>query len=270
MADRQELQERAYHSPYHYLPVMEGGRFCQHLYWSWGYRYLGRLRIVMDLLAKTPFSSLLDVGCGDGRFLREVERRFNGTRLLGIDYSVQAVRLARSLNPELRYEVMDIAQVGFAEEFDVVTLLEVIEHIPPGSLESFMKGVTGSLKPGGWLILTTPHSNTPVDPKHYQHFNAARLAELLRDDYEPVVCLPFDYIDWPIRLFLKLLGGSGRFFIITHAGLNSLFFRRYMRRCLYGKGEARCHRIAAKAQKRSVSPGGAEDTNGGADQGDNR
>ncbi len=260
MDTQQELQEQAYRFPYHYLPVMEGGCFSQHEYWSWGYRYLGRLRITLDLLERTSFESLLDVGCGDGRFLREVQSRFSGKRLLGIDYSEEAVRLARSLNPELRYEAMDIVRSRLAEEFDIVTLLEVIEHIPPDSLPEFLRAVTGSLKPGGWLILTTPHTHTRVDPKHYQHFNAARLRELLGNDYDPVECIPFDYIDWPTRLFLKLLGGSGRYFIVTHAGLNNFFFRRYMRRCLHGTGEARCHRIAGMAQKRVVSSMAADDS----------
>ena len=257
---QRELQERAYRSPYHYLPVIEEARFSQHQYWSWGYRYLGRLQITLELLEKTSFQSLLDIGCGDGRFLREVQYRFSGKRLLGIDYSKQAVHLARSLNPELQYEVMDIVQGTLDERFDVVTLLEVIEHIPSESLAEFLRAATRHLNPGGRLILTTPHSNTRVDPKHHQHFNSARLRDLLQSDYDPVWCVPFDYIDWPLRLFLKLLGGSGRFFIITHAGLNTFFFRRYMRHCLYGTGETRCHRIAAMAQKRSVSPEAANDS----------
>ena len=180
---QRELQESAYRSPYHYLPVIEQGLFSQHRYWSWGYRYLGRLRITLELLGKTSFQSLLDIGSGDGRFLREVQYRFSGKRLLGIDYSKQAVHLARSLNPELQYEVMDIFQGTLDERFDVVTLLEVIEHIPNELLAEFLRAATSYLNPGGWLILTAPHSNTRVDPKHHQHFNSALLRLLLRHGF---------------------------------------------------------------------------------------
>ena len=249
MDAQQKLQVQAYRIPYHYLPVIEQGRFSQHQYWSWGYRYLGRLQITFELLAKISFQSLFDIGCGDGRFLREVQSRFGGKRLLGIDYSEEAVRWARSLNPELKFEVADICQQPLDERFDVVTLLEVIEHIPCEQLPEFLRAVTGHLNPGGWLILSAPHTNTRLEHKHYQHFNSARLCELFQKDYDPVWCVPFDYIDWTMRLFLKLLGGSGGYYIITHAGLNNFFFRRYMRHCLYGTGEARCHRIAAMAQK---------------------
>jgi SAM-dependent methyltransferase len=262
MDAQQELQELAYRIPYHYLPVIEQGRFSQHQYWSWGYRYLGRLQITLKLLAEISFQSLLDIGCGDGRFLREVQCRFGGKRLLGIDYSEEAVRLARSLNPELKYEVMDICQYQLDERFDVVTLLEVIEHIPCGQLPEFLSAVTRHLNPGGWLILSTPHTNTKLEPKHYQHFNSAQIREFFQRDFDPVRCVPFDYIGWPMRLFLKLLGGSGQYFIITHAGLNTFFFRCYMSHCLCGTGEARCHRIAAMAQKRSALPEATDDPGG--------
>jgi SAM-dependent methyltransferase len=260
MDTQQELQELAYHIPYHYLPVVEQGCFSQHQYWSWGYRYLGRLQITLELLEKISFQSLLDIGCGDGRFLREVQSRFGSKRLLGIDYSEEAVRWARALNPELKYEVMDICQYPLDERFDAVTLLEVIEHIPCGQLPEFLRAVTRHLNPGGWLILSAPHTNTRMEPKHYQHFNSVKLCELLQNDFDPVRCVPFDCIDWPMRLFLKLLGGSGQHFIITHAGLNTLFFQRYIRHCLYGTKEIRCHRIAAMARKRSILPEAANDS----------
>ncbi|MFH1964905.1 MAG: hypothetical protein ABIJ42_05120, partial [Acidobacteriota bacterium] len=43
-------QEVQYSYPYHYLPIMTREGFSQHRYWSWGYRYLGRLKVVFDLL----------------------------------------------------------------------------------------------------------------------------------------------------------------------------------------------------------------------------
>lgn len=117
MDSKQELQQQAYRIPYHYLPVIEEGHFSQHQHWSWRYRYLGRLKITLEILEKTPFQSLLDVGCGDGRFLREVQSRFSGKRLLGVDYSEKAVKWARSLNPELQFEAVDIVQCPLKEQF---------------------------------------------------------------------------------------------------------------------------------------------------------
>ncbi len=58
---------------------------------------------------------------------------------MGIDISARAVALARGLNPELEFAVRDILEDPEPGAFDVVTLLEVIEHaaavaggVPPG------------------------------------------------------------------------------------------------------------------------------------------
>ncbi len=258
----QTLQDSLYRVPYHYLPVVEGGRFSQHEYWSWGYRYLGRLHVTLALLEQHPFESLLDIGCGDGRFLREVQQRFPGKRLLGIDGSAAAIRWAQILNPDVRFEHLDVLDRTHDERFDVVTLLEVIEHVPPARLPEFLRAAARPLRPGGRLILTTPHTNMRLDPRHYQHFDSARLRELLEADFDGVACTPFDYIDWRTRVLLQALGGSGRYYLVTHAGLNTWFYRRYMTRRLRGSGETGCHRLAAVAWARGDAPAWPGDADG--------
>lgn len=251
MEPQQETQEQAYRIPYHYLPVVENGRFSQHQYWSWGYRYLGRLQIMFDILEGLEFTSLLDVGCGDGRFLHEVEKRFSGKRLRGIDYSERAIHLARRMSPHVNYERMDIRHTRLTETYDVVTLLEVIEHIPLDVLPGFMEGVARTVRPGGWLLLTVPHINQPLDPRHYQHFDSARLRKFLESDYELQQCEPFDHLGFPLRLLYYLLGGSGRNFIITQPALVNFFYRYYLRHGLRGKGEKKCRRIACLARRKT-------------------
>lgn len=249
----QKIQEEQYSFPYHYLPSFVKGNFSQNQYWSWGYRYLGRLQVVFDLLCKVEFESLIDIGCGDGRFLKEVNTRFSQKRLLGIDYSETAIALAKRMNPDLRYEYKNILSSSITEIFDVVTLLEVIEHIPAEKLRDFMSAVSNVLRPGGYLIITTPHTNVRLIPKHFQHFNSTKLKELLRDGFDQLQCIPFDYISLFLRVFLRLLGGSGKYFIITQPEFNNAFFRYYMKHCLYGTGEAGCHRIACVAQKNNLT-----------------
>ena len=250
MDKQQELQEQAYAFPYHYLPRFENRVFSQHEYWSWGYRYLGRLQVVFDILDREGFDSLLDVGCGDGRFLRETDRRYGNKKLLGIDYSETAISWARMMNPHLRFEVRDILGAPTSGQYDVVTLLEVIEHLPPDSLPDVPAVVNGLLRPGGQLILTTAHTNVSLDSKHYQHFNQARLYELLQDKFEEFLFIPFDHLPGWFRLAMKLTGGAGKHFIITNRRLITWLFTFYMRHCLYGKGESHCQRIACVARKR--------------------
>ena len=39
--------------------------------------------------------------------------------------------------------------------FDVVSLFEVIEHVPPNQASAFLSAVEPHVKPGGWLVLST-------------------------------------------------------------------------------------------------------------------
>lgn len=243
------MQEIQYSYPYHYLPAVTGEGFRQVQYWSWGYRYLGRLKVVFDLLEKIEFHSLLDLGCGDGRFLRETSLSYPNLKLTGIDSSEKAVNLARQMNPGLEFKQHDILDSPLETKWDVITLLEVIEHINPSTLPDFMRSACGMLNPGGHLIITVPHLNEKLIPKHYQHFSLEKLRALLPPGFKEPESFLFDRIPPSMRLFLKLMGGSGMFYIISHQGLNNLLYNYYIKKCLYSDKGRQCKKIAFISQK---------------------
>jgi methionine biosynthesis protein MetW len=72
-------------------------------------------------------SSVLDVGCGSGEFLRYLGRHRPGCVLRGVDLSPVAVGIARAEG--LDAAVLDIEQDDLAAEADYVTCFEVIEHL---------------------------------------------------------------------------------------------------------------------------------------------
>ncbi len=247
--DRQgRAQEAEYAFPYHYIPRVGGGKFFAVRHWDWGFRYLGGMKLVLDQLAQADFDSLLDVGCGDGRFLREVAERFPGRRLLGVDASPRAVRLAQALNPDLDYCALDIVRDGLPERFAVVTLIEVIEHIPPEALGAFLRAAAARVADGGRLVLTVPHRNKPLIDKHYQHFTGAQLHALLAPHFAHVRLIPFDVAArrapgmWLVE---RVLGAKGRWLLLTQPHLLHVLYRIYLSRYLYSADEARCERIAA-------------------------
>ena len=84
----QQAQEDQYSFPYHYLPSWSAKGLILARYWPWGYRYLGGLMLVLDQLQPYRFASLIDIGCGDGRFLREAAKVYPDAHLLGVDYSL--------------------------------------------------------------------------------------------------------------------------------------------------------------------------------------
>jgi len=247
---KQLLQEKQYEYPYHYIPEVENGEFTQVKYWSWGFKYLGGQQVVLDQLKKIFFKSLVDVGCGDGRFIREADKRFSDMRFFGIDYSERAIGLARAMNPLQEYRAMDVMSDSVDEKFDVATLLEVLEHIPTDKVSDFINHVSNLIKENGYLILTVPHKSVPLLGKHYQHFSSEQVKELLSPFFRDITVVPFDTRSRLLGFLHKLIGGEGEHFVVTNQKLNRFFWKMYTSRFLYSDSEDKSMRIAVTCQKR--------------------
>lgn len=246
--DEQDIQEAQYDYPYHYIPRVENGRFSQLQYWSWGIHYIGGMRVVLDQLDSWSFDSLIDVGCGDGRFLRELAAERPSVDTLGVDYSERSIAMARGMNPDLDYEVVDILSKDLGREFDVATAVEVLEHIPPAELPRFVGRVADHLADDGRFVLTVPHENKPVQDKHYQHFSAADLESLLTPQFETVEFVPFDRQSKMFTALELALGGRGRHFVVNSPPVVDRLWKLYRRWYLYADSESNCRRIAAVCQ----------------------
>lgn len=96
--------------------------------------------------------ALLDVGCGDGTFLRLARSR--GWEVAGTEFSAYAARAAAGEG--LRVAAGEVWEAGFpAGAFDVATCWHVLEHTSrPRRVVEEMHRV---LRPGGWLVLATPN-----------------------------------------------------------------------------------------------------------------
>lgn len=242
-------QEDQYEFPYHYIPSIENGNFTQHLYWSWGINYLSGLNLVFSLLSKEEFKSLVDIGCGDGRFLYEVDSRFKNVDLLGIDFSKQAIDLAKSMSRNIRYECINICSAKQPlKKFDVVTLIEVLEHIPIEQVDLFIESLAKYLKPSGRLIITVPHRNKAVSSKHFQHFDSESLYSCLSSFFEVESLCYFEkksrFFNYLVNPFLR-----NKIFILNNKFLLNRIFRFY-RKYLVSCNENKCGRILFVGKKR--------------------
>jgi trans-aconitate methyltransferase len=86
-------------------------------------------RILARLLDSLDFSSVLDVGCGEGSALAHLHGRYPSVRLAGIDVTAEAVARARANCPYASFRVGDVSAVPAGERFDLVTCFDVLEHV---------------------------------------------------------------------------------------------------------------------------------------------
>lgn len=247
----QRLQEDQYSFPYHYIPVWDGRRFSPARYWAWSHHYLGGFEVAFRCLDTLEFRTLVDIGCGDGRFLAEARSRYPNVDMMGVDYSERAIALAQALNPGGSYTTRDIVRDRLDRRYDVATMIEVLEHIPPERVLRFLDSVADTINPGGWLMLTVPHANKALQTKHYQHFSSDQLNELLAPNFESVEFLPFDRRSWLLSFLQSLLGGRGRHAIVTDRRLQTAFWRLYCARYLYTT-ESECLRIAVLCRRKAL------------------
>jgi SAM-dependent methyltransferase len=123
---------------------------------------------------------VLDAGCGEGFGTVLLAR--TARRVLGIDYSAEAVGAARAAyrHPNLEFRRLDLDELATLDLcFDLITNFQVIEHLPDPV--RFLATARVRLKPDGVLVLTTPNRLTTVseNPYHLREYVAEELRALL-------------------------------------------------------------------------------------------
>ncbi|MCJ1484195.1 Hexaprenyldihydroxybenzoate methyltransferase, mitochondrial [Schaereria dolodes] len=108
----------------------------------------------------------LDVGCGGGIFTESAARLSSTASVTGVDPSIEVLKVAREharqdpllhCSGRLQYFNKSIEDLptpkAIEEQYDVLTLFEVIEHINQPA--PFLTSCLPFVKPGGWLVLST-------------------------------------------------------------------------------------------------------------------
>ena len=118
-----------------------------------------RVETVCSLLA--PGDSALDYGCGYGYIVEEILARKLPVQYLGVDFSRGFVERLKQM-----YSTSDRLNVAFEWQsqggrlppgpFSVVMLLEVLEHMRPSVVVTFLKQISTLLVAGGRVIVTVP------------------------------------------------------------------------------------------------------------------
>jgi len=115
-----------------------------------------RMNFIMEkLTVRNP--KILDVGCGGGILSEALA--LTGAQVTGIDLSQASIEVARQhaqkqeLNIDYRYESVEEIAQKYAGSFDVVTCMEMLEHVPEPN--KIMAACAQALKPGGYAVFST-------------------------------------------------------------------------------------------------------------------
>ena len=131
---------------------------------------------------------VLDIGCWSGMFESMAIDKVK--HITGIDPSKKAITMAKKQNPKATFFVGKAEKLNFRNNtFDAVIFCEVIEHIPKGHEDRVIKEISRVLKPGGHVVLTTPH-NHPIsillDPAFFlishRHYSVNYLKKLITNN----------------------------------------------------------------------------------------
>ena len=105
--------------------------------------------------------SVLDLGCGNGNFLRELSVRGHKAALLGVDFSLPLLRDAESA-PGVEFREVDLTKLLAVSDqllveggWDVITMFATLHHIPSTEIRlDILKTVRKLLKKDGEFILS--------------------------------------------------------------------------------------------------------------------
>lgn len=141
---------------------------------------LRRVSQVLGTLRGLAPSELLDIGSGRGTFLWPLVDAFPDLPITTVDISerrvadIQAARAGGLGN--LAAHAMDATRLSFADDaFDVVTMLEVLEHIPRAQ-RALDEAVRVARR---FLVLSVP-SRPDNNPEHIHLFSGDMLTDMLR------------------------------------------------------------------------------------------
>lgn len=140
--------------------------------------YLPRIRKVLGFLRGIPFETLLDVGSGRGAFLFPLLAELPWVEVTAMDILPHRIDFLQNLaeGGMNRLHVLDAdicTQPLPTHSADVVTLLEVLEHIP-----AVEKAVQAAVEMARKFVVVTVPSRPDDNPEHIHLLTRERLTEL--------------------------------------------------------------------------------------------
>lgn len=126
-----------------------------------------RMERVVALIRELGAMSVLDLGCGEGRLLRELLKVPGLSKITGVEVAPRVLasagdRLKLDHMPDIKRQRIELLQGSLVyrddrlKGFDAAAVIEVIEHMETERLTAFEAAIFGHARPGA-IIVTTPN-----------------------------------------------------------------------------------------------------------------
>jgi len=126
-----------------------------------------RMERVVETLKGLGASSVLDLGCGEGKLLRALLKERQFARVVGVEVAPRVLaaaadRLRLERMPDMQKKRIELLQgsLVYRDErlrgFDAAAVIEVIEHLEAERLPAFEAALFGDARPGA-VVVTTPN-----------------------------------------------------------------------------------------------------------------
>jgi 2-polyprenyl-3-methyl-5-hydroxy-6-metoxy-1,4-benzoquinol methylase len=125
----------------------------------------------LSLLPIEKDARILDLGCGCGEFLYFLQR--HGYRnSSGVDLSDRQIDVGRSLGVQnLRRGEIGAVVAGASEEFDFISAIDVLEHVPKNEVVALLERIYLALRSDGRFVCQVPNLAAFYSPLFYMDFS---------------------------------------------------------------------------------------------------
>jgi len=185
-----------------------------------------QIRHLLGSLEDGSPQRLLDIGCGQGDFCREVAGAFPAWDVRGLDISDSGLAMARDKSPRGTFCQADLMDAGALPAWQGwasrAVCSEMLEHVQDPA--TVLANIRTLMAPGGLLVITVPagpRTQFDLHIGHLRHFTTEGLASLLASQgLQPVRIQRCGFPFFNLYRLVVLLSGRRVITEATHAQQN--------------------------------------------------
>lgn len=153
--------------------------------------------------------SLLEIGCGTGFVLSGLFRHRSDMNFFGAEAYTTGLKHAKKRMPKAVFAQMDVCNIPFVEEFDIIGAFDLLEHIADDW--TALREMHKALKSGGGIMITVPQhpwlwSNTDEKAGHKRRYTRKELSKKIKEaGFDIIMTTSFLFLLFPFIMAIRLL-----------------------------------------------------------------